>query len=169
MTAFQAIADWNDDVPGVNAPHVPFWSRSDDSGTNQAELAYWAALSPANPQEGKAWYSKRNQGMGAILNAMRAAAAPGAYTLADNATWTFQSDIWTKGGVPFDLKVVAARKSSQWINDYSILEVVKARNPEGAADFSAWIRSPGAQSVIANYGKIAFPTEQLFYPNAGAY
>jgi len=165
-TAFGAIATWND---GPNT-QVPFWSRSDDSGTNQAELAYWAAI--GNPQYSsgttpKSWYVKRNAGMGKILNDLRA--TPTAYTLADNATWTFQSDIWAKGGLTSDLKIIATRKSSQWVNDYSILEVVNARNKEGAADFSAWIRSPLAQSAIASYGKISFPSEQLFYPNAGAY
>jgi tungstate transport system substrate-binding protein len=168
-TAFQAIATWNDNLSNTA---VPFWSRSDDSGTNQAELAYWAAI--GNPQyssgtTGKSWYAKRNAGMGKILNDLNAASLPGGYTLADNATYTFQSNTWTTGGVTNNLKIIAARKSAEWKNLYSVLEVVRARNPEGAADFSAWIRTPGAQSVIQEYGKISFPTEQLFYPNAGAY
>lgn len=168
--AHQAIADWND--AQAPASQIKYWSRNDNSGTNQQEKAYWASV--GNPQlsggSPKSWYNLTAAfGMGKILNSVNAAAAPGGYTLADTATWLFQSKTWSTGGVPVNLKIIATAKNASWFNEYSVLEVVNARNGEGAADFSAWIRSPEAQTIIQNYGKVAFPNDQLFYPNAGAY
>jgi tungstate transport system substrate-binding protein len=170
--AFGEIAKWCDlQLP---AHTVDFWSRNDNSGTNQAEMAYWKACAPSNPQYSsgttpKDWYyPTAGFGMGKVLNSVNALPA-GGYTLADRATWLFQSSTWTGGGVTNNLKIVASGTTSEWFNLYSVLEVVRARNPEGAADFSAWIRSPEAQAIIASYGKVQFPTEQLFYPYAGAF
>jgi tungstate transport system substrate-binding protein len=161
-TAFQAIVDYNNNVANTD---VEFWSRSDNSGTNQKEIEYWGLI--GNPQVGQAWYKLQNKGMGALLNAMFAASTT-PYSITDNASYYYQSKNWSTSGLTNPMKIIATDKTSAWVNDYSILEVVKARNPEGAADFSAWLRAANAQSIIANYGKVT-TTEQLFYPNAGAY
>jgi tungstate transport system substrate-binding protein len=166
QSAFQAIATGLD---GQSA--VQFWSRNDDSGTNQAEKAYWALA--GNPQGSpgsyKPWYyasAGAGVGMGVILTNTNAAAG---YTLADRATWLFQEKKWrTAGTPPIQVKSVLYNPGPAWANDYSVLEVTRARNPEGAADFSAWIRSPEAQAAIRAYGAGTY-NGQLFYPNAGAY
>jgi tungstate transport system substrate-binding protein len=169
VAAFGTIATWND--AQIPANQISFWSRNDNSGTNQMELNYWALA--GNPQYSsgttpKTWYYKTAAfGMGKVLNSVNAAGT--GYTLTDRATWLFQSKAWTSGSVTNNLKVVATANTPDWFNLYSVLDVVKARNPEGAQDFNAWIRSSTAQSIIANYGAGQGYPEQLFYPYAGAY
>jgi tungstate transport system substrate-binding protein len=167
ITAFQAIATWLD-----GQSTVEFWSRNDDSGTNQAEKAFW--LAAGNPQGSsgsyKPWYNAATGtgvGMSAILNSTNTKAG---YTLADRATWLFQEKKWRTGTptTPIYVKSVLYNPGAAWVNDYSVLEVTRARNPEGAADFSAWIRTAEAQALIRTYGAGEY-TGQLFYPNAGAY
>jgi len=60
-----------------------FASRGDDSGTNRMELRLWK-LAGFKPGTGTRWYRYLGQGMERTLNS---AAALGAYTLADRATW----------------------------------------------------------------------------------
>jgi len=60
-----------------------FASRGDDSGTNRMELRLWKAIG-LKPDKDMARYRDLGQGMGATLNI---AAAMGAYTLTDRATW----------------------------------------------------------------------------------
>jgi tungstate transport system substrate-binding protein len=60
-----------------------FVSRGDDSGTNRMELRLWRSIG-LKPDKSTDWYRDLGQGMGATLNI---AAAMGAYTLTDRATW----------------------------------------------------------------------------------
>jgi tungstate transport system substrate-binding protein len=60
-----------------------FASRGDDSGTNRMELRLWRSIG-LKPDKSTDWYRDLGQGMGATLNI---AAAMGAYTLTDRATW----------------------------------------------------------------------------------
>jgi tungstate transport system substrate-binding protein len=69
-------------LSSIATTKAPFASRGDDSGTNRMELRLWKTA--GNAPAGNAWYRDVGQGMGATLNI---AAAMGAYTLTDRATW----------------------------------------------------------------------------------
>jgi ABC-type tungstate transport system permease subunit len=58
---------------------------------------------------------------------------------------------------------------AKYFNQYSVIEVLGARNWEGAQDFSQWLRCPEAQALIKSYGEYTYPGQTLFTPNAGSY
>jgi tungstate transport system substrate-binding protein len=61
-----------------------FVSRGDRSAAHEAELRFWRAAG-VDPAQGRGrWYREVTQGMGAALDA---AAAQGAYVLADRGAW----------------------------------------------------------------------------------
>jgi tungstate transport system substrate-binding protein len=148
----------------------PFISRADNSGTNTMEKAIWARI--GNPQgttgSWASWYKiSGTMGMAEALNACNNY-SPVAYTLSDRATWLNWANM---NGGPASSKVfikVVNEGDPSLKNQYSVLSVVGAKNPEGAMDFNDWIRSAEAQSIIRNYGKSTFG-QPLFYPNAGLY
>lgn len=150
--AFQRIADAG----------ATFWSRNDNSGTNAKEKEIWTAL--GNPQTGQSWY-KASGTMG-MAQALAAAndASTGGYTLADRATWLNASSL----GTTKNLAIVNAG-DGKYFNQYAVIEVAKARNAEGASDFSLWIRSAEAQELIRTFGEYTYPGQILFTPNAGTY
>jgi tungstate transport system substrate-binding protein len=63
---------------------VPFISRGDRSGTNEAELRYWMEAGIVINAARDRWYREIGQGMGPALNI---AASTDAYLLADRGTW----------------------------------------------------------------------------------
>lgn len=66
------------------ATGAPFVSRGDRSAAHEAELRFWRAAG-VDPEQGRGrWYREVTQGMGAALDA---AAAQGAYVLADRGAW----------------------------------------------------------------------------------
>jgi tungstate transport system substrate-binding protein len=136
-----------------------FWSRNDNSGTNAKEKEIWALL--GNPQVGQSWY--RASGTMGMAQALQAASDGGGYTLADNATWLNWNNMQT-------VKHLAElnQGDSRYFNQYSVIEVAKARNWEGAQDFRRWIESAAGQAVIRGYGIDTFG-KGLFTPNAGSY
>ena len=141
----------------IAAARAPFISRGDRSGTNAAELRYWA-LAGTNPQAGgDGWYKDIGQGMGAALNI---ASATGAYTLSDRGTWlSFKN----RG----DLAPLV-QGDRRLFNQYGVMLVDPGKHPNvKAADgqaFVDWLVSPEGQKTIAAY-KVG--GEQLFFPNAG--
>ncbi|HEY8578369.1 MAG TPA: extracellular solute-binding protein [Beijerinckiaceae bacterium] len=137
---------------------APFVSRGDKSGTHAAELALWK-LAGADPATGKGgWYRDIGQGMGAALNT---AAAMGAYTLSDRATWlSFRNRA---------ALTVVVEGDRRLFNQYGVMLVNPRRHPhvkraEGQA-FVDWLVSPEGQKAIAGY---RVGGEQLFVPNAAA-
>jgi len=136
-----------------------FWSRNDNSGTNAKEKEIWASI--GNPQIGQAWY-KASGTMG-MAQALSAVNNGGGYTLSDRATWLNAKSL---GSVP-NLKITN-EGDAKYFNQYSVIEVLGARNWEGAQDFSQWIRTPRAQGIIRDYGLTTYGTS-LFFPNAGSY
>lgn len=132
---------------------APFASRGDDSGTHKREQDLWrdAAIKPDG-----AWYRETGSGMGATLNT---AAAMGAYTLTDRATWlAFQNKA--------DLTILF-QGDARLFNQYGIIPISEDRFPHvksaAAAAFVAWILSPEGQGAIAAYRRAG---QQLFFPNA---
>ena len=128
-----------------------FVSRGDDSGTHTAEKKLWAAaeIEPAGD-----WYLSAGQGMGDVL--VMASETPG-YTMTDRATYLNMMD-------ELALEILVEGDDSLF-NQYGVIPVTGAANPEGAEAFAAWITSDEGQAVIETYGVDTF-RQPLFFPNA---
>ena len=130
-----------------------FASRGDDSGTNRMELRLWS-LAGFKPDTGTRWYRDLGQGMGATLNT---AAALGAYTLADRASWAnFKNrqnlEILTEGDPAL-------------FNPYGSILVNPAKWPQvkfsDAKIWHEWLTTkPGLDAIIS----YRIGGEQLFFP-----
>ena len=136
-----------------------FVSRGDDSGTNRAEMRLWLE-SGVNPKTlSNYYYWSTGSGMGQTLNT---AAAMGAYTLSDRATW-----------VAFKNKrdlALMVQGDPRLYNQYGVTLVNPRRFPHvNAADgqaFIDWLVSPEGQRSIAGF---RVDGQQLFVPNAGGF
>ncbi|UCC73582.1 MAG: substrate-binding domain-containing protein [Gemmatimonadota bacterium] len=117
---------------------TPFLSRGDDSGTHRKELDLRAE---AGLSAGGAGYREAGQGMGAVL---RAASDLGAYALCDRATFLNLSET-------LELEILV-EGDPRLLNVYSVVEVARARQPEGARAFAEWMRSAAGRRAIASYG-----------------
>ncbi|MDY0339796.1 MAG: extracellular solute-binding protein [Coriobacteriia bacterium] len=127
-----------------------FISRGDDSGTHTAEKNLWsgAGIEPAGD-----WYLSAGQGMGDVL--VMASETPG-YTMTDRATYLNMMD---------DLAVeILVEGDNVLFNQYGVIPVTGAANPEGAEAFAQWVTGD-AQDVIKTYGEDKFG-QPLFFPNA---
>jgi tungstate transport system substrate-binding protein len=137
----------------IAASNAAFISRGDKSGTNAAELRYWAMADSAGKGSG---YRECGCGMGPALNI---AASSGAYVLADRGTWlSFKN----RG----DLAVLV-EGDSRLFNQYGVMLVNSAKHPQvkvaEGQKFIDWLVSPAGQGVIAAY---KINGQQLFFPNA---
>jgi len=129
-----------------------FVSRGDDSGTHTAEKALWKKAGIESPAGD--WYKSAGQGMGDVLKI--ASETPG-YTLSDRATFLKLKDTLA-------LEILVEGDTALF-NQYGVIPVVGAANPEGAQAFADWIVSAEGQDVIAGYGVEEFGAP-LFFPNA---
>jgi tungstate transport system substrate-binding protein len=161
-------------IPGLSE----FWSRNDASGTNSKEIEIWKSI-PVSLVGPPAWY--KSSGTMGMAQALQTINTGGGYTLADEATWlnwrNMQPD---KKPVVADpdtggltnvkaINIMAVNKGDAvYFNQYSVIEVARAKNAEGAQDFSNWIRTPRAQALIRGYGSSTYG-KPLFVPNAGSY
>lgn len=133
-----------------------FVSRGDASGTNKAELRYWAAANVQTKPHSGNWYREAGSGMGATLNT---AASMNGYTLTDRGTWiSFKNRQ--------DLTILV-QGDARLFNQYGITLVNPAKHPhtkiaEGQV-FIDWILSKDGQQAIAEY---KIKGAQLFFPNA---
>jgi tungstate transport system substrate-binding protein len=128
-----------------------FLSRGDDSGTHRKELDLRAE---AGLGVGGPGYREVGQGMGAVL---RAASELGAYALCDRATFLNLSET-------LELEVLV-EGDPRLRNVYSVIQAVRAREPEGARVFAEWITSEAGRRAIAGYGRDRFGTS-LFRPTS---
>jgi tungstate transport system substrate-binding protein len=130
-----------------------FVSRGDDSGTHNKEKSIWtsATIDP----KGQSWYLSVGQGMGETL---KVATEKRGYTIADRATW-----LTAKAGLT-DLTLLV-EGDKKLFNPYSVIEVVGAKNPEGAKAFSDWITGVEGQKVLGDYGVQKYG-QQIFTPSA---
>jgi len=131
-----------------------FISRGDNSGTNAAELRYWALRGESAARGGG--YRACGCGMGQALNM---AASLGAYVLSDRGTWlAFHNRA--------DLQVLV-QGDSRMFNQYGVLVVNPERYPQvqaaAAQKFVDWVTSSQGQAAIAGY---TIEGQQLFFPNA---
>ncbi len=128
-----------------------FVSRGDDSGTHRKELAVWES---AGVEASGDWHVDAGQGMGDVLTM---ASEREAYTMSDRATFLSMRD-------RLDL-VVLFEGDEALFNQYGVIRVSAATNPEGAEAFADWIVSDDAQRLIGGYGLEEYG-EPLFVPNA---
>ncbi len=133
-----------------------FASRGDKSGTHSKERALWraAGLDPQN-FSGR-WYLETGSGMGATLNF---AAARGAYTLADRATWlAFRN----KGDL-----ILLAQGDTLLANPYGVIVVNPVKHPgvkfSDATAFADWLTGVEGQTAIAAY---RINGQQVFFPDS---
>jgi tungstate transport system substrate-binding protein len=134
------------------AGSAKFISRGDNSGTHSKEKALWSLAGIATPTP-STWYISAGQGMGETL---RMAGEMQAYTIVDRATWLANK--------PTDLRIVFEGDPNLY-NQYGVIEVVGAKQPEGAKTFSDWITGAAGQTLIRNFGKAKYG-RALFIPNA---
>lgn len=130
-----------------------FVSRGDDSGTHNKEKSVWASAT-VDPK-GQSWYLSVGQGMGETL---KVAMEKKGYTLVDRATW-----LTSAAGLP-DLTLLV-EGDKKLFNPYSVIEIVGAKNPEGAKAFSDWITGAEGQKVVGEYGVAKFG-QKIFVPSA---
>lgn len=121
---------------------APFVSRGDDSGTHRKELSLWQSAGVTDRDPG--WYREAGSGMGATLNT---AAAMGAYTLSDRASWlTF--------GNTRELELLFSGDPVLF-NQYAYLPVNSARHRHVDAALTArlesWLTSDTAKTLINGY------------------
>jgi tungstate transport system substrate-binding protein len=143
-------------LQAIKATRASFISRGDRSGTHAAELRLWA-MAGIDIARGKGpWYKDIGQGMGAALNA---AAAIGAYVLADRGTWiSFRN----RGEL-----AILVEGDARLINQYGVILVNPAKHPhvkkEWGQAFIDWLISAEGQKAIAGY---RIDGQQPFFPNA---
>lgn len=135
----------------IGAEGQIFASRGDDSGTHRRELRLWASVNTTPTGE---WYQSIGQSMGETL--LFANERLG-YTLSDRATYLAMLD-------RLELEILVEGDTALF-NQYGVIPVTDAANPEGAQAFFDWILSPEAQAVIEEFGVEEFG-EPLFIPNA---
>lgn len=131
-----------------------FVSRGDNSGTHTAEQRLWQAAQTKPPE---ARYKACGCGMGPALNM---AAALGAYTLSDRATWlNFKNR---------QSLAILVQGDPRLFNQYAVIAINPQRHPHTqqapTQKFITWITSPAGQQTIANY---KIDGQQVFFPNAG--
>jgi tungstate transport system substrate-binding protein len=131
------------------AAGTPFLSRGDDSGTHRKELELWAAASIGVGGPG---YREVGQGMGAVL---RATSELGGYALCDRATFLNLRET-------LDLEILV-EGDTRLRNIYSVIQVSRAREPDGARVFAQWMTSNAGRRAITDYGRERFGAS-LFRP-----
>lgn len=140
----------------ISAAKSLFVSRGDNSGTHATELRLWRAAGIDTAPGKGTWYRETGSGMGATLNT---AAAMGAYTLSDRATWLAFAN-------RNELRVLV-EGGPRLFNRYGVIMVNPARHPHvkaaDARSFMDWLVSDAGQSAIAGF---RIRGEQAFYPNA---
>jgi tungstate transport system substrate-binding protein len=143
-------------LKAIEAKGAPFVTRGDRSGTHAAELALWIVAGIDIAAAKGAWYREAKEGMGATLEAARAA---NAYVLSDRGSWIRFSE---RG----DLDIIV-EGDKRLLNQYGVMLVNPERFPsvkkELGQAFVDWLVSPDGQAAIAGY---RVDGQQLFFPNA---
>ena len=144
-----------DALSTIARTHSLFISRGDDSGTHKTELRLWQSAAVDVNSVSGSWYRDAGSGMGATLNI---AAAIGAYSLSDRATW-----------IAFRNKanlVVVVEDDAKLFNQYGVIAVNPQRHPhvksEDAQRFVEWLTSAKGQAAINAF---TIDGQQLFFAN----
>lgn len=127
----------------IAASGAKFVSRGDESGTHKAEQKIWstAGIDPSKEE----WYLSSGQGMAASIII---ASEQQAYIMTDKATYLSHN-------LKDTLKLLV-EESEELKNTYSMIAINKTvwpdTNIDGANAFIAWMQSPEALRLIAEYG-----------------
>lgn len=153
-----------DSLKKLAATKATFYSRGDNSGTDQLEKSLWGKAgvtvkdgSPSNPS----WYFEANIGMGQLL---LVASEKNAYTISDRATY-----LANQKNVALDILV---QGDPVLLNIYHVIQVNPGKFPsitinvDGAKAFSDFMVAPATQAIIAKYGVDKYG-QPLFFPDAG--
>ena len=125
----------------IMAAEAAFVSRGDDSGTHRREQAIWRAV---GVEPSGSWYLEAGLGQ---ADALRLASERDAYMLADRGTYAV---------VQRRIALVALSEGDARLeNVYSVMRVVDAANPEGAAVVAEWLTGPEAARLITGLGSDA--------------
>jgi tungstate transport system substrate-binding protein len=126
------------------ASKAAFVSRGDKSGTHAAELRFWKIAGVDAPASRGDLYKECGCNMSATLSA---AAAAGAYTLADRGTWIASKDRASLA--------ILVEGDSRLFNPFAVMVVNAEKHPnvkrEGAQAFADWLVSPAGQAVITGH------------------
>lgn len=121
-----------------------FLSRADASGTYKAELRLWRDAGIAPASDGDDWYLETGMGQDTNLNM---AAARGAYTLTDRATWLASGN---RAGL-----TVLVEGDPRMVNRYGLVLIdprVHAHvNAADARAFADWLTSPQGRAAISAF------------------
>ena len=148
----KGIAVAADSFLKIKGAGATFISRGDNSGTHTKEMSIWKAAGETTPTAG--WYQSAGQGMGDVLTM---ASEQGAYTMSDRATYLSMKD-------ELGLEILVEGDKALF-NQYGVIPVAGAANPDGAAAFMEWIlAADGGQAVIKTYGADEYG-EPLFIGN----
>ncbi len=153
-----------DALKKMAAAKAAFYSRGDNSGTDQLEKSLWGKAG-VTVKDGAAtnpsWYFEANVGMGQLL---LVASEKTAYTISDRATY-----LANQKNVSLDILV---QGDPVLLNIYHVIQVNPAKfpnvtiNAEGAKAFSDFMVAPATQAIIAKYGVDKYG-QPLFFPDAG--
>ncbi len=152
-----------DALKKLQAAQATFYSRGDNSGTDQLEKSLWAKAeltvkdgAATNPS----WYHEANVGMGQLL---LVASEKTGYTMTDRATY-----LANKQNLSLD---ILAEGDAALLNIYHVIQVDQDKHPnlkinvEGAKAFADFMVSPAAQQIIARFGVDKYG-QPLFFPDA---
>jgi len=141
----------------VTGSQVRFVSRGDNSGTQNKEIAIWAAAGYqyADVEKSGSWYIEAGAGMGQTLLMTNEKQA---YTLTDIGTFvTYKSKLSL---------VPLVDQGDILLNVYSVMVVNSTKNKDMANNLVTFLTSPEIQDLIGKYGVAEYGL-QLFTPCAG--
>ncbi len=142
--AIAGMIDVSAAMAKIAAAGEMFLSRADASGTHKAELRLWRDAGIAPASDGDDWYLETGMGQGANLNL---AAARGAYTLIDRATWLASGN---RAGL-----AVLVEGDPRLVNRYGLVLIdprVHAHvNAADARSFADWLTSPQGRAAISAF------------------
>ncbi len=126
----------------ISASGSKFFSRGDNSGTHQKEIAVWAK---AGTKPEGSWYVVTKDFMKATL---KKANDDKGYFMTDSSTWAAE-----KKNLP-NLKILF-KGDKFLVNTYHTLSQPPSatQGAETAAKFIQFVSSPAGQEIIRNYGK----------------
>ena len=148
----------SDALQKIRNTKSPFISRGDNSGVNMRENRLWAS-SGRMPSRSNKWYVSTGKGQ---QECIRLAAAKGAYTISDRATWLAMEDRNT-----LQLAILVEGDEALF-NQYGVM-IVNPSMHRGidyrlAMNFVIWLTSQEGQKAIGDFTDSH--GNRLFTPNA---
>jgi len=160
----KGVSSATDALKKIADAKITFYSRGDNSGTDQLEKQLWTKIgvtvkdgAASNPS----WYTEASLGMGDLL---RVASEKQSYTITDRATYLNNQKTLSLA--------VLVQGDPALLNIYHVIQVNPAKftdvkiNTEGAKAFADFMVSPETQKLITQYGVDKFG-QPLFFPDAG--